>query len=458
MDERMIKFIAALRASGVRISLAESEDAFHAVNEVGVKSKDVFRLGLRATLIKEARDLGAFDELFPLFFETADTPSLMDVTKDMTPEESKKLAQALRKFSEELRRMLEKLLNGEQLSREEMEQLSQFVGLDQTDDMRYRDWMTKRMEQALNFKEVREAIEELAQLLQEMGMNRERVEQLKQMMQANQKSLQDQLKQYAGQQIAENMSKQQREEGIDGLLNQPFSSLTEKDMDKLRKEVRRLAAALRTRISLRQKRAKSGQLDAKATLRANLKHNNVPIHLKHHDRTLKPKVVVVCDISTSMRYVSELMLNLLFSIQDQIRKTYAFAFIDHLEFITPDFDGKNMQAAVSNVLERMPSGYYNTDLGASLRKLSEDFIHTVDSRTIFIVVGDGRNNYNEPREDLFNELSRRSRKMIWLNPEPPALWGTGDSDMLKYAPACTNVFQVSNMAELTSAVDKMLSS
>jgi uncharacterized protein with von Willebrand factor type A (vWA) domain len=117
-----------------------------------------------------------------------------------------------------------------------------------------------------------------------------------------------------------------------------------------------------------------------------------------------------------------------------------------------------MQAAVSNVLERMPSGYYNTDLGASLRKLSEDFIHTVDSRTIFIVVGDGRNNYNEPREDLFNELSRRSRKMIWLNPEPPALWGTGDSDMLKYAPACTNVFQVSNMAELTSAVDKMLSS
>jgi uncharacterized protein with von Willebrand factor type A (vWA) domain len=169
-------------------------------------------------------------------------------------------------------------------------------------------------------------------------------------------------------------------------------------------------------------------------------------------------VVVICDISTSMRYVSELMLNLLFAIQDQISKTYAFAFIDHLEFITPDFNGKNMHNAVTNVLDRMPSGYYNTDLGSCLTKFTDEYLGTVDSRTIFIVVGDGRNNYNEAREDLFNELSRRSRKMIWLNPEAPAMWGTGDSDMLKYAPYCNNVFQVSNMAELTAAVDRMLSS
>lgn len=458
MDERIIKFIAALRASGVRISLAESEDAFHAIEQVGVKDKQVFRLGMRSTLIKEAKDLQAFEELFPLFFETADTPPLMDVTKDMTPEESKMLAKAMRKFTEELRRMLEKLMRGEQLSKEELEQLSQFVGLDHADDMRYRDWMTKRMEQALNFKEVREAIEELAQLLQQMGMNKEKVDNLRQMMHSNQKALEEQMKQFAGQKIADNMSKVPPDDGSDGLLNQPFSSLTDKDMEKLRKEVKRLAAALRTRIALRQKRAKNGQLDAKATIRANLKHNSVPIDIKHHDRSLKPKVVVICDISTSMRYVSELMLNLLFAIQDQISKTYAFAFIDHLEFITPDFDGKNMQNAVTNVLERMPSGYYNTDLGASLSKFTDQYMNTVDSRTIFMVVGDGRNNYNDAREDLFTELARRSRKMIWLNPEMPALWGTGDSDMLKYAPFCSNVFQVSNMAELAAAVDRMLSS
>ena len=81
---------------------------------------------------------------------------------------------------------------------------------------------------------------------------------------------------------------------------------------------------------------------------------------------------------------------------------------------------------------------------------------TVDSRTIFLLVGDGRNNYNDPRLDLFNNLSRRSRRMIWLNPETPALWGTGDSDMLKYAPKCDMVFQVGNLTELTLAVDRLL--
>jgi hypothetical protein len=80
----------------------------------------------------------------------------------------------------------------------------------------------------------------------------------------------------------------------------------------------------------------------------------------------------------------------------------------------------------------------------------------MDSRTIFIIVGDGRNNYNDPRQDLFSMLSKRSRRTIWLNPEAPSLWGTGDSDMLKYASHCTSIYQVSNLAELTAAVDKML--
>ena len=122
-------------------------------------------------------------------------------------------------------------------------------------------------------------------------------------------------------------------------MNRPFNSLSDREMDRLRKEVQRLAAALRTRVALRQKKAKTGQLDAKATIRANLKHGSVPMLLKHRQRSLKPKLVVICDISTSMRYCSELMLSLIFAMQDQINRTHAFAFIDHLEYISPDFMG-----------------------------------------------------------------------------------------------------------------------
>jgi uncharacterized protein with von Willebrand factor type A (vWA) domain len=456
MEERIIRFIAALRAAGVRISLAESSDAFRAVDNLGIKDRETFRLSLQSTLVKDASSLPAFEELFPIFFSSYDSPPMADLSQDLTPEDAEMLAQALRKFNQDLRRMLEKLLKGEQLSQEELERLGKLVGLNHSSEMRQRDWMVQRMKRALRFKEIQEALQELSELLTQMGMNKEKINQIQNLLGANQQALEQQLQQFAGQRIAENLSKHPAEENIEGLMNKSFSSLSDRDMDRLRKEVQRLAAVLRTRIALRQKRAKNGQLDAKATLRANLKHGAVPLELKHRQHDLKPKMVVICDVSTSMRFCSELMLSLIYALQDLINKTSAFAFIDHLEYISPDFAGREVREAVRQVLDRLPPGYYNTDLGSSLEDFSRDHLDTLDSRTIFLVVGDGRNNYNEPRVDLFNMIGRRSRRTIWLNPEAPVLWGTGDSDMLKYAPKCDIVLHASTLVELSAAVDNLL--
>jgi uncharacterized protein with von Willebrand factor type A (vWA) domain len=456
MEERMVKFIAAMRSASVRISLAESADAFRAVDELGVQNRENFRLSLRATLIKDAGNLAVFDELFPLFFGGQQNAPMMNLADDLTPEEADMLANALRQFNQKLREMLEKLLRGDKLSQDELDHLSKMVGLNQADNLRYREWMAQRMQKAMRFSQVREAIQELAELLAQMGMDKHRAEQLRQLLEANQKGLEEQLRDFAGQKIAENMSEQQPHEGIEGLMNRPFNSLSDRDLDRLRKEVLRLARVLRTRVALRQKRAKSGQLDAKATIRANLKHGNVPIEIKHRKRAQKPKLVVLCDISTSMRSCSELMLSLLYAMQDQISKTFAFAFIDHLEYITPDFQHRSATEAVGHVLERMPSGYYNTDLGNSLVNFNQEHLSAIDRRTTLIMVGDGRNNYNNPRLDLFRKMARRSRRTIWLTPELPALWGTGDSDMMQYAPECDVILKASTLAELTAAVDKLL--
>jgi uncharacterized protein with von Willebrand factor type A (vWA) domain len=157
-----------------------------------------------------------------------------------------------------------------------------------------------------------------------------------------------------------------------------------------------------------------------------------------------------------MRYCSELMLHLIYAMQDQIRKTHAFAFIDHLEYISPDFASNEPREAVTQVLRRMPPGYYSTDLGYSLENFSQNFMDTLDGRTTLIIVGDGRNNYNDPRLDLFRTMSRRSYRTLWLNPESTYQWGTGDSDMLKYAPYCDTVLKASTLVELTAAIDRML--
>ena len=110
MEERILKFISALRAGGVRISLAETADAFGAVDEMGVQDREAFRLSLQATLVKEAKDLPTFEELFPLFFDSREPPPLMNLMQDLTPEEAQMLAEALRQFSGRLRQMLERLL------------------------------------------------------------------------------------------------------------------------------------------------------------------------------------------------------------------------------------------------------------------------------------------------------------------------------------------------------------
>ena len=456
MEDRILKFISALRASGLRISLAESADAFKAIQAIGIIDRELFRYSLQATLVKDSENIPIFDELFPIFFGSIDSPSMMKIAEDLSPEEATLLAEVLQQFNQKLRRILEKLINGDNLNNEELENLARMVGLNRMGELRYREWIVQRMKRALGFKEVQHALLELAELLTQLGMNKERVNQIMQILYSNQKAQEDQLHQFAGQRLTENMSENKPEDNINDLINRPFSSLSERDMEQIRKEVRRLANILRTRIALRQKRAKTGQLDAKATIRANLKHGNVPIYLKYRDRSLKPKLIVICDVSTSMRYCSELMLSLIYAMQDQITKTSAFAFIDHIEYISPEFADKEAQQAVTKVLDRMSAGYYNTDLGNSLEDFQKKYFEMVDSHSTFIIVGDGRNNYNNPRLDIFNRIARRSRRTIWLNPEAPTLWGSGDSDMLKYAPSCDAILHASSLGELTTAIDKLL--
>ena len=203
MESRILQMIAALRASGVRVSLAESGEAFQAVDLLGIQDREQFRLSLRATLIKEARDLPTFDKLFPLFFGSGQPPLMGGNPFDqLTPEEAQKLAEALRQFTSQLRERMERLMNGKPLSREELEALAQMVGLNQANDLRYQNWMAQRMLRALAYPEVRRAMEELMQQLAQMGMSSERIQQLRELVQQNMQGMQQQIDQFAGERLA----------------------------------------------------------------------------------------------------------------------------------------------------------------------------------------------------------------------------------------------------------------
>jgi uncharacterized protein with von Willebrand factor type A (vWA) domain len=458
MEERIAKFIAALRASGVRVSIAESQDAWRAIEYLGIKDRDAFRLSLRSTLVKDADSLPVFEELFPKYFGLS-APPLLDPQTELSPADQQMLQQLIDQLANDLQKLLQWLLGGRGPSEEELETLAEQAGMEQSPPMSsyQAQRAARRMQQLLGWEQLQELLEMLWEMLAEQGMDPDKIEQLKQQVAENQGRLEQQLSEFAGQRMLDNrVEEAQSRKPMQDLMERSFGSLSPGEMEMLREQVRRLAARLRSRAALRQKRGKQGKLDPKTTIRANLRYSGVPFEMHFKERRLKPKIVAILDVSTSMRPVAEFFLRLLYELQDQVQKTRSFAYIDHLEEVTPDLQTSQIDEAVYVVLTKLPSGYYNTDLGHSLHQFEADHMDVVDSRTTVIVLGDGRNNYNDPALDAFSHISRRARKLIWMNPEYPAQWGTGDSDMLSYAPLCSELYQVRNLSQLADAIDRIL--
>src|SRR5947207_1705952 len=169
MDDRITQFIAGLRAAGVRVSLAESQDAFRAIEQLGIMDREAFRSALRTTLVKEHADQPLFDKLFPLYFSSGGPPLIPS------------------------------------------EQAPQFVG----------------------------------------------------------------------QSIARQLSEQPPDKMDEAdLMQRPFNDLSQAEARELRKLVSRLAAQLRSRAALRQKKGDGKTLDAKTTLRANIRTGGIPFDLR----------------------------------------------------------------------------------------------------------------------------------------------------------------------------------
>jgi uncharacterized protein with von Willebrand factor type A (vWA) domain len=456
MERRILQFIAALRASGVRVSMAESQDAWRAVERLGVGKRADLEHALRATLIKERADLTHFQRLFPLFFGGGAPPTMNSADRSLSPKDSELLSQALAALGDQLNELLRQLLEGQMPPEEQVRRAAQAAGADRARDWRQRRWITRQALSQLGWGELHEHLAALLAALRQMGMSPAGLEKLRAAMAANLRVLADQVRHEVNAGMAFNMAQEKPPSPAMGdILDIPFQRLSQKEEAELREEVGRLAARLRTRTALRQKRGKGHAMDVKGTLRANVRTGGVPFHIVHKQRRKKPKFTMVCDVSTSMRPVATFLLMLIYQLQDQLSRTRAFAFIDHIEDISPEFNHNRPEVAIPLVFRRLPPGHYNTDLGASLAQLAESHADAVDGRTTLIFCGDGRNNYNDPRVDLVRMLARRARRSIWLNPEHPARWRYGDSDMPRYQPCVDAVFQVANLRQLSQAIDRI---
>lgn len=458
MDDRVIEFVRGMRAAGVRVSLAESADAMRAIELLGITDKELFRQSLRATLIKKSDDFEVFEELFPLYFG-AGGPPLQNAREDMSEDEQEMLKAALQALSGRLQTLMDWLTSGEGPTREELERLAERAGIQWADNPQEGRWVTRRMLQQMGMTHLEEQLRELMERLAEMGMSQEANEKLMGIVEANREALTEQVAHQVGRRIAEQRANRPHELFGSDLMHKPFEALTQEEANILRHEVQRLVTQLRSRAALRRKRGKAGRFDSKGTIRANQRYGGVPMELKFKRKKLKPSLVLICDVSRSMLSVAEFMLRLTYEMQDQVTRTRSFGFYSDMEEISPVMSGNRPADAIDEVMDafyRRSPQHYATDFGRSLDTLYHNWLDSINSRTTVVILGDGRNNYNDPRLDLVKELQQRARRLIWLTPETSRQWGTGDSDMPAYAPLCDQVYVVRNLAQLSAAVDKLM--
>ncbi len=457
MQKRTVEFIRALRAAGIRISLAESQDAMFGIDHTGVRDPETFKSTLKATLVKEHNDQPTFDYFFPLFFSN-NKPPLENILDQLTPEQQEMLQEAMQSLMgnmDALRDLLDRLLEGRNFTDEELEQMGNMSGLPQGDEMYMRQWFERRMSRQAGMTQLERMLEELLNELAEAGMSEEALAELEEMLRENLMGLSDQISQYVGQSLAEQMAEREPQEKPD-LLDVPLQQLNSNDIENIRDEVRRLAARLRSRAALRQKRNKSGTFDPRKTIRNNMRYGGVPMDIQYRKKQKKPSLILICDLSTSMRYAVEFLLTMVYELSDQVRRTHSFIFISDMKDVSTLLTELPPKEAVRRIMHENPPGYYSTDLGNSLNTFKKEHMHLIDSRTTVLFFGDGRNNYNDPRLDIAQEMQRKGRRLVWFCPEPRTQWGTGDSDMWEYSMYADNVFMVNNLRQLADSVDRLL--
>jgi len=234
----------------------------------------------------------------------------------------------------------------------------------------------------------------------------------------------------------------------------PFASLADSELEEVRQAVRRFAERLRGGARVRaRRRARRGRIDVHRTLRLSMRTAGVPFRLaRRQPRRNRPKLMLLCDVSDSVRAAAGFLLEFSYTVQELFDRTRSFVFVSDLAETTQLFAREPVRRAIALAWGGgvVRTGD-NSNYGRVLRMFEERCAPELDHRTTLIILGDGRTNYHDPAADVIERLRERSRSVLWLCPEPRGLWGQGDSAMTTYAVKCTTVYEVACAADLERA-------
>ena len=463
------EFAGLLRRAGVRVSTAEVMDAARALSEVGVEDPDAARLALRASLVKRRGDLRAFDELFDLFFfhggdllEKARPESILRELERMgaARELVEFVAERLRNEAMRLSPLIRMILG---MSSPEVVSLILGAGLREglegmTTPLQV-GFYSYRLQRRLGFDSAEgQARRLLGAIIDDSAMDEAMAEQMASAVARNAARLRDAVRNHVEDEFARKNTDHRRRLASVALATRPLVTLLPSEVRALRTEVERLARVLKSRVRLRPVRERRGRLDLRRTLRSSLATDGIPFEVAlHRRRRHKPRLLVLCDVSDSVRHVSDFMLQFVYTLVDCFDRVDAFAFVAELGEMTSLFRDNDVDRAIELVHRGAAVNLFaNSNYGRMLEEFRDRHIGKVTSRTTVLIIGDGRSNYHHPRAAIVSDIRRRARRLLWLSPEGPSAWSFGDSAMREYEAHCDRVVVARDLLSLRRVVDDLV--
>jgi uncharacterized protein with von Willebrand factor type A (vWA) domain len=470
MQSKVVEFTHLLRKSGIRVSVAEGIDAFSALDELSIQDREIFKDALRSTMVKRGDDIGTYNQLFDLFW-SGFYDNLRESIGDLSPEMAEMgidLDALMKQIAEMLEQMdgefemgdLAKALLTQDLSALEnmIREAAEQSGTGNIENMLQVGFFSRRTMENMGMEGAGRQLEDLASKLEEEGMSPEQAAALRKMVGTLMESMRKVVRNFTERELQTQNHDYMEKFRQEMLTEKSFYHLTEEEIKRMQEVVHRLAQRIKNILSIRRKRLKRGKLDLHATLRRNMAAGGIPFEVIFKQRRKdRPKLVILCDVSSSVANVSRFMLQFMYSLQEAFTKMHSYVFVSELGDVTPAFKAWDVNTAIEHVLDGgdVINVYTRSNFGYAFHHFWKNYLHTIDNRTTVLILGDARNNYNDPKAWCLRDIHNKAKNVVWLNPESPSAWGFGDSVMDRYLPYCDVVEECRNLRQLAKVVDQI---
>ncbi len=249
---------------------------------------------------------------------------------------------------------------------------------------------------------------------------------------------------------------QEPKSGEKELWNIPLSFLSKKDIITINSIIRRMALRFRDDVRRRQYGIITKDVSIRRTFRLNAGRDTL-IQLGYGKiNKLESPLVVLCDISGSMRNYARFFMQFISVVKDTFKKLRVFVFVSGLEDVTRLVKTKPGEELIDRIFADYREARSYTDYGNVFRQFTAHHLGSITSKTRLLIIGDGRTNYQYPGDEELEMLKKRVKDILWFTPDEQYSWYTGDSEMNLYSRFTDELFVVRTLGELQTALQSLL--